>query len=196
MKLDARIVAKLAVPFLPRNYVRVLPRKFARTPLGMGFGESRFASIDKSFQLIYVARNLATGLAETIIRDRFEDKTERVLYMSEVEEWMVSRISANTPLTLLDLRTTGLLELGVTTDAARAKSQEAGRRLSQSLYERFAIDGILYLSRLTGAECAAVYDRAVSTKLKASKAVTASRLRALPPALAAINVELLRSDPS
>ena len=196
MKLDARIVAKLAVPFLPRNYVRVLPRKFARTPLGMGFGESRFASIDKSFQLIYVARNLATGLAETIIRDRFEDKTERVLYMSEVEEWMVSRISAHTPLTLLDLRTTGLLELGVTTDAARAKSQEAGRRLSQSLYERFAIDGILYLSRLTGAECAAVYDRAVSTKLKASKAVTASRLRALPPALAAINVELLRSDPS
>jgi hypothetical protein len=196
MKLDARIVAKLAVPFLPRNYLRVLPRRHARNPLGMGYGETRFASIDRSFQLIYVARNLATGLAETIIRDRFEDKAERTLHISEAEDWVVSRISTAAPLILVDLRTTGLLELGVTTDAARAKSQEAGRRLSQSLYENFAIDGVLYLSRLTGAECAAVYDRAASTKLKASKAVGASRLRAFPPALASMNVRLLRSDPS
>lgn len=162
----------------------------------MGYGETRFASTNRSFQLIYVARNLATGLAETIIRDRFEDKWERALYISEAGEWVVSRISATAPLMLLDLRTTGLLELGITTDAARAKSQEAGRHLSQSLYERFAIDGILYLSRLTGAECVAIYDRAVSTKLKASRAVASSRLRAFQPALTALNVELLRSDPS
>lgn len=92
----------------------------------MGYGETRFASTDKSFQLIYIARNLATGLAETVIRDRFEDQSDRLLHISETDDWSASRISATSPLILIDLRTTGLLELGVTTDAARAKSQEAG----------------------------------------------------------------------
>lgn len=196
MKLDARIVAKLAVPLLPRNYLRVLLRQHAGSPLGMGHGETRFASTDNSFRLIYIARDLATGLAEAIIRDRFEDRTDRRLHMSEARDWAVSRISATSPLILLDLRTTGLMELGVTTDAARAKSQEAGRHLSQSLYEQFAVDGVFYLSRLTGAECVAVYDRAVLKKLKATKAITASHLRSLLPALASLNVTLVRSDQS
>jgi hypothetical protein len=68
------------------------------------------------------------------------------------------------------------LKLRVTTDASRVKAPEAGRLLSQELYNRFAVDGVLYLSRLTAAECIAVYDRAVAKKLKASKAIEIARL--------------------
>lgn len=81
--------------------------------------------------------------------------------VGEVEDWAVAEVSAAEPLTVIDLRTTGLLKLGVTTNAARAKQQAAGRRLSKALYNHFAVDGVLYSSRLTSAECLAVYDRAV-----------------------------------
>ena len=157
----------------------------------MGYGQTRFASPDRSFQLVYLARDLMTGVAETIVRDRFEDQTDRTLHASEVSDWAASTITVRSPLIVVDLRTTGLLKLGVTTDASRAKAQETGRLLSQELYKRFAVDGILYLSRLTAAECIAVYDRAVATKLAASKAVDIVRLRALIPALTALGVTLV-----
>jgi hypothetical protein len=134
---------------------------------------------------------LMTWVAETIVRDRFEDQTHRTLHASEVSDWAASTITVRSPLVVVDLRTTGLLKLGVTTDAGRAKAQETGRLLSQELYKRFAVDGILYLSRLTAAECIAVYDRAVATKLMASKAVDIVRLRALIPASTALGVTLV-----
>ena len=154
----------------------------------MGYGQTRFASPDKSFQLVYIARDLVTGIAETIIRDRFEGQADRTLHASEVADWAASTVSVKSPLILVDLGTTGLLKLGVTTDAAHAKAQEAGRRLSQELYDRFAVDGVLYLSRLTGAECVGVYDRAVAAKLEAGRFL---RLPALVPALTALGVTLL-----
>jgi hypothetical protein len=191
VKLDPEIVRELSIQFQPRNYLRVMPKVHSGMPLGMGYGQTRFASPDRSFQLVYLAQDLMTGVAETIVRDRFEDQTDRTLHASELSDWTASTIAVRSPLIVVDLRTTGLLKLGVTTDASRAKAQETGRLLSQELYKRFAVDGILYLSRLTAAECIAVYDRAVATKLAASKAVDIVRLRALIPALTALGVTLV-----
>jgi hypothetical protein len=191
VKLDPEIVRELSIQFQPRNYLRVMPKVHSGMPLGMGYGQTRFASPDRSFQLVYLAQDLMTGVAETIVRDRFEDQTDRTLHASEVSDWAASTIAVRSPLIVVDLRTTGLLKLGVTTDASRAKAQETGRLLSQEFYKRFAVDGILYLSRLTAAECIAVYDRAVATKLAASKAVNIVRLRALIPALTALGVTLV-----
>ena len=92
----------------------------------MGYGQTRFASPDRSFQLVYLAQDLMTGVAETIVRDRFEDQTDRTLHASEVSDWAASTITVRSPLIVVDLRTTGLLKLGVTTDASRAKAQETG----------------------------------------------------------------------
>jgi RES domain len=191
VKLDPEIVRELSIRFQPRNYLRVMPKVRSGEPLGMGYGQTRFASPDRSFQLVYLARDLRTGVAETIVRDRFEDQTDRTLHASEVSDWAASTITVRSPLIVVDLRTTGLLKLGVTTDASRSKAQETGRLLSQELYKRFAVDGILYLSRLTAAECIAVYDRAVAMKLAASKAVDIVRLRALIPALTALGLTLV-----
>lgn len=188
MKLNPKVVAELAIPFRPSAYLRVIPKVHAATPLGMGFGQTRFSAPDNSFKLVYIARDIATAIAETIIRDRFEGRARRVLDITEVDDWAYSEVSATTPLTVLDLRTTGLLKLGVSSNATRAKSHAIGRRLSKALHERFAIDGILYASRLTSAECVAVYDRAVTAKLVPTPAESLVRNPHLIHALQSLNV--------
>jgi hypothetical protein len=105
-------------------------------------------------------------MAEALVR---EGKQLREIAADEVETWIVAEISTSTPLTVIDLRTNGLMRLGNSTDAARGKAHVEGRRFSQALYDGFDVDGILYLSRLTGAECVAVYDRAVASKLRLAR---------------------------
>ncbi|RWI36098.1 RES family NAD+ phosphorylase [Mesorhizobium sp.] len=188
MKLGPKVVSELAIPFRPSAYLRVIPNIHAATPLGMGFGQTRFSAPDNSFRLVYIARDIATAIAETIIRDRFEGRARRVLDITEVDDWAFSEVSATAPLIVLDLRTTGLLKLGVSTNAARAKSHATGRRLSKALHDRFAIDGIAYASRLTSAECVAVYDRAVATKLVSTPAESLVRNPRLIDALQSLNV--------
>jgi hypothetical protein len=52
------------------------------------------------------------------------------------------------------------------------------------LYDGFDVDGILYLSRLTGAECVAVYDWTLASKLRATRVADLTALADLPPATA------------
>lgn len=190
MRLDPKTVADLAIAFHPKSYLRVMPLAYRATPLGMGFGRSRFSSLNRMFQLAYIARDLATAIAETIVRDRFEGKQDRILDESEIGDWAVSEVTATAPLVVLDLRTTGLLRLGVSTDAARAKEHHEGQRLSEAVYGAFAVDGLLYSSRLTAAECIAVYDRSVGMKLTSSPAVDLVRQADLVSALQSIGVTI------
>lgn len=154
----------------------------------MGFGHTRFSSPTRNFRLVYLAQNLATAIAETIVRDRFEGARSRVLDETEFEDWAVTEVSAIEPLVVLDLRTVGLLRLGVSTDAARAKRQDEGQTLSEALYRSFDIDGLLYTSRLTAAPCVAVYDRAVSKKLRAGAVSDLLRHFELIPSLQSLGV--------
>lgn len=190
MKLDPQIVSELALEFQPQSYLRVMPIAYMATPLGMGFGQTRFSSPSRVFRLVYIARDLATAIAETIVRDRFEGATERVLDQTEIEDWAVAEVTAAKPLIVIDLRTAGLLKLGVSTDAARAKEHRDGQLFSETLYSSFAVDGLLYSSRLTAAGCVAVYDRAVDIKLKATPAVNLIRHPDLIPALRSIGVSI------
>jgi hypothetical protein len=190
VQLDSKTVRDLALAFRPESYLRIIPTAHMPTPLGMGFGQSRFSSPNQMFRLLYAACDLATAIAETIVRDRFEGTQDRVLDESEIEDWAVAEVTATDPLILLDLRTTGLLRLGISTDAARAKEHREGRSLSETVYSSYAVDGLLYSSRLTAAECVAVYDRAVSAKLVASPAVELVRQAELIPALRSIGVEV------
>lgn len=91
-------------------------QQYAATPLGMGFGQSRFASPGP----LHCSRP-GDGGAEADIRGRFDGKSDRTLHLSEIAGWAVSEVSATSPLTVIDVRTTGLLRLGIRTDAARAK---------------------------------------------------------------------------
>ena len=95
-------------------------------------------------------------------------------------------------MTLVDLRTTGLLRLGVSTDAGHAKAQARGRSLSQAIYDGTDADGILYRSRLTNGVCCAVYDRA-ARKLAAGTVSDLVSLVAFVPALRTLGVDVVAS---
>ncbi|WP_252869936.1 RES family NAD+ phosphorylase [Brucella pituitosa] len=78
--LHPDILQQLAVQVDVSNYVRILPRIYAASPLGMGFGLTRFSSPKNKFQLLYLAQNPMTAVAETIVRDRFEKESGPLPY--------------------------------------------------------------------------------------------------------------------
>src|SRR3546814_13441217 len=95
------------------------------------------------------------------------------------------------PLKLLDLRTSGSSRLGVPTDAVRGRAQQAGRKFSQQIYDTTDFDGIVYASRITNAECVAIYDRAADAKLDAACPIKdVSELADLVSALTSLNIRL------
>lgn len=194
MILDASVLADLAVEITPKAYVRVTPMAHAATPLGAGFGVTRFASPTKTFKVIYLGQDLTTGVAETLVRDRFQGKVRRRLLDVEVALWGATEVNASAALMLIDLRTTGLVRLGVSTEAARGKAQGQGRKLSQAIYDRTDAQGLIYVSRLTGRTCICVYDRALPGRLLATPIVGLTLLAGLVDALRELNVALIATS--
>lgn len=191
MTLDSAILTRLAVSVDVTDYVRIISRVHAATPLGMGPGRSRFSSPRDRFHLLYLAQDPMTAFAETIMRDRFEKSAERLLLEEELDRYSIAVVRNPRPLFLLDLRNEGPSLLGVSTDAVRAKAQAAGRRLSQSLYDQTTFDGILYMSRITNRQCVAVYDRAVASNLEAkSPALDLPRLAGLRAILDTLHITI------
>ena len=190
MILDPNVLADLAVAITPKAYVRVTPMAHAATPLGAGFGVTRFASPTKAFKVIYIAQDLTTGVAETLVRDRFQGRARRRLLDVEAALWGATEVSAGAPLTLIDLRTTGLVRLGVSTEAARGKAQAQGRKLSQAVYDQTDAQGLIYKSRLTGGACICIYDRALPG-LAATPVVEVTLLAGFVDALRELNVTLI-----
>ncbi len=193
MKFDQAVLNRLRIDLTPQAYLRVTPLKHGSTPLGMGYGETRFASPSNAFKVLYLARTLVTGVAETVVRDRFVAKARRRLTIEEVEAWGVTKVRAISPLSLLDLRTTGLVQLGVATNAVRGKGHGPGRRFSEALYVQAPlIDGILYPSRLTSDLCIAVYDRG-QAKLSAGPVRALTSQPELISTLKALNITVIAS---
>ncbi len=191
MILDPKILADLAAAITPKSYVRVTPMAHAATPLGAGFGVTRFASPTKTFKVIYLGQDLTTGIAETLVRDRFQGRARRKLLDVEAALWGATEVNASAPLTLIDLRTTGLVRLGVSTEAARGKAQGEGRNLSQAIYDQTNAQGLIYISRLTGRTCICIYDRALPGGLVATPVVEVTLLAGFVGALRELNVTLI-----
>jgi hypothetical protein len=192
--LDQAILADLAVAITPKSYVRVTPMAHAATPLGAGFGVTRFASPSKTFKVIYIAQDLTTGIAETLVRDRFQGRARRTILDVEAALWGATEVSAGAPLMLIDLRTTGLVRLGVSTEAARGKAQSQGRKLSQAIYDQTDAGGLIYNSRLTGRTCICVYDRALPGELFATPVIELTLLAGFVDALHELNVTLIATS--
>lgn len=191
MKFDAAILSKLTISVDVTGYVRIVPSVHASTPLGVGFGKTRFASPRDKFKLLYLAVNPTTAIAETIVRDRFQGKAHRRMTEEEFRERSIAEIVTAQSLTVVDLRGKGATLLNVPTDTAQAKNQSAGRTFSQKLYDETSLDGIVYSSRLTGEDCIAIYDRAVH-KLTPSAAIDLTTLPTLSTSLADLEVQVLR----
>ncbi|SLK13268.1 hypothetical protein [Novosphingobium mathurense] len=57
MAFDEKILASLTRRVEPSAYLRCTPIAHRATPLGMGYGKTRFASPDDRFKLLYIAED-------------------------------------------------------------------------------------------------------------------------------------------
>lgn len=174
------------------GYVRSLKREHAATPLGMGYGLTRFASPTKAFQLVYLAADPKTSIAEAIIRDRFQHRVTRRMAEEEFDLWSMCSITRSATFKLLDLRGDGPTLLNIPTDAVNGRNHRAGRVFSERLFRQTSLDGILYPSRFTKKDCVALYDRAIKGRINASAAVDLPRLRMLPVYLEELKIDVIR----
>jgi hypothetical protein len=191
MNLAGATIAQLTKSWQLKSYVRVIPKQFHCTPLSVGPGASRFSSPGNDFLVLYAGRNLATALAETVIRDRFEGLNTRRLFIEEVQDRVAVQVSTKLPLRLLDIRKGGCLKLGISTDVTGAKAQDEARAFSQYVHDETDVAGILYASRLTGENCVVVFDRAIEDHLVVDRVVAMERLKSLETALASLCIELI-----
>lgn len=191
MPLDPAVLTTLTRRVHPEAYLRCTPLAHRATPLGLGFGKTRFASPADAFKLLYIAEGLPTSLAEAIIRDRFEGSMTREIMRSDLAGWGACEVDATRDLRLLDLRQDGCFRLGISTDIAGAKMHDQAREFSQDLYGTTDLDGIIYHSRLRRRNCIAIYDRAVSASLIARPVVPLEALAGLVPALRSLQVKLI-----
>jgi hypothetical protein len=190
MKIHGPAISQLTKSFQPQSYYRLIPLRHRTTPLGTSSSNSRFSSTSGNFHTLYAAKNLATALAETVIRDRFEGADRRWLHVDEVRDLCTARVSGRMPLQLLDIRKSGCLLLGVSTDINGAKGWEEAREFVQCIHDGTKLDGILYSSRLTAENCIAVFDRAIPAALISDRVSEVDRLRNLKAALVSLKIEL------
>lgn len=191
MRLDKAALSKVTRAFKPTRYARLCPVAHRATPLGTGPSMARFSSEKGNFYTLYAARSLATAIAETVIRDRFEGGGARLLFTSELDAFCVASMSATAPLQLLDLRTDGCFQLGVSTDIASAKGWGEARALAQYIHDETTLDGFLYRSRLTAENCVAIFNRSIPGVLIAGEASDLATMPQLRAALTELNTELL-----
>lgn len=187
----ARIEARTLISKLSSAY-RIVWTKHAATPLAVRPAPSRFCD-GFSYGVLYAAESFETAFIEVVMRDRFVRKTERIVPYGEIS--LRSVISLTTEpgelLSLLDLRNTGCVDIGAPTDAVRARNQSAGRALGSAIYKHHPhIDGLIYPSRLTGADCFVVFDRALP-KLNAKEAAPLLSQDALSEILDRHSIKLL-----
>lgn len=162
MKLLSKRIRDRVITARVSDWPRILPGRHRGQPTGAGFGSSRFSSPSRQFKVLYAGEDFPTAFAEAVVRDRFEGKQRRFLYRPHLEALCVTAISSNRELALVDLTGAGTYELGIDTDANRARDHGRGQELSELLHAQLAdIDGILFDSRLTNARCVAIYERAL-----------------------------------
>ena len=156
-----RIETALLQTELPDSY-RVVPGRHLGSPLGTVPADSRFCSREAGYSVLYTAPEFATAFIETVVRDRFTRRRDREVALRELTErvWARIRSRPGTALTLLDLRGDGCTRIGAPTDTVRARNHAAGRAFAKAIHMGHAdIDGLIYVSRLTGEDVHAVFDR-------------------------------------
>jgi hypothetical protein len=174
------------------DWPRILPDRYRTSPADAGFGSSRFSSPSGAFRVLYAADSFSTAFAEAVVRDRFEGKAKRFLYRTYLDQLCLTQISSNRALVLLDLRGAAAYELGLDTDANRARDHTAGQAFSEALHASgFLIDGILFNSRLTAGDCVAIYDRAFAA-MSGTTPVALLQSNLLAPEIARLGISVRR----
>ncbi|MEQ1941299.1 RES family NAD+ phosphorylase [Mesorhizobium sp. VNQ89] len=192
MKLVAKKIRERIITAGVSDWPRILPGRHRGQPTGAGFGSSRFSSPSRQFKVLYAGEDFATAFAEAVVRDRFQGKQRRFLYRPHLDALCVTAISSLRELALVDLTGAGSYELGIDTDANRARDHGRGQEFSELLHDLLPhVDGILFHSRLTNARCIAIYERALPS-LSGSVPVSLLQVAELMPELERLQITIRR----
>ena len=170
-----------------------MPRRHLVSPLGTVPADSRFCFRTADYTVLYAAPDFITAFVETVLRDRFTRRRDREIALREVTEraWVRIESRPGTALVLLDLRGDGCTRIGAPTDAVHARNHAAGRAFGKAIHAGHPdIDGLLYGSRLTGADVYAVFDRGIG-KLRTTETGVLADHPELPDVLAEHGVRLV-----
>ena len=190
-----RIDPLLLTAGFPESY-RIMPARYLASPLGTGAADSRFASRDASYTVLYASPDFATAFVETVVRDRLTRQRDRVVALKEITERAWVRVSARpgTVLTLLDLRRDGCTRIGAPTDVVHARNHAAGRAFGRAIHaEHGDVEGLLHVSRLTGEEVLAVFDRGLGKLASAGSGMLKNHPE-LPEVLARHGIGLVEQE--
>jgi len=77
MKFSLKRIQNRTIQYAFDEWPRIIQAHYAASPLGAGYGSSRFSSPNQSFKVLYAAFDFSTALAEAVIRDRFQGKQRR-----------------------------------------------------------------------------------------------------------------------
>ena len=145
---------------------RIFSSKYIDSPLGMGYNSSRFSAPNKEFKVLYVAGELVTADRETIVRDYYDDRTDRFVPDRVVKGLACTRIVSRTDLFMVNLTDGNASNLGIPSKLRHEKEYNLSQALSIEVYQELpTVDGIFYNSRLDDKPCFVIFDRAVKTKL-------------------------------
>ena len=133
------------------------------TPLGCGFGSSRFSDprAPPTYRAYYAAEDLRTAFLETVVRDVRDGRAgPAVLSRDAVLNRCWAEITLTASLRVVDLLEDGCTRMGIDTDTTGARRHAQGQALSSVLHGHVdAPDGILYRSRLSGHRNIVVFER-------------------------------------
>ena len=111
---------------------------------------------------LYVADTVRCAFWETLGRNRFARRGQRLLPRAEAESALVVSVASDGPLALIDLRADGPVRIGAPSAVAHDGNHAAGRALSGAVHgEVPEADGFVFGSRFTGDRCVAVFERAL-----------------------------------
>ena len=159
----SRIEPVLVAAPMPLSW-RIMNIRHQLDPLGTSPADSRFCTKNCGFTVLYAAPELATAFVETVVRDRFTRRRNSEVALIEITArvWAHVSMRGNATLKLLDLRGDGCTRIGAPTDTVNARNHAAGRAFAKSIHaDHRDVDGIVYASRLTGADVYAVFNRAI-----------------------------------
>lgn len=150
-----------------RKFIRLV-KQHHRESLGVGWGASRFvpepADVGSAaFRALYAASDLDTAFVETVLRDQATDYFDKYpISITSLQIWDVIEVEAG-DIRLVDLRAAQMLAARVATDALQGQAHQKGQALGLELHEdQREPCGLLYSSRLTGADNIMVFERSIA----------------------------------
>ena len=109
---------------------------------------------------------MVTAVRESIVRDHYDDRTDRFVPDRVLKGLACTRIESLTDLFLVNLTDGNASNFGIPSRLRHEKEYNLSQALSIEVYQELpAVDGIYYKSRLDDKPCFVIFDRAVKTKL-------------------------------